>query len=335
MCEHARMPDPAKPNSVKRWLPLLWLTIAGLAAWVLVTRLRTVAFGDVLRQLQALPAATVIAAIVCCAGVYASVGLYEGIAVRLASGRDMRWHAFRTAITANPIGRAIGFAMVSGGALRYRMYAPAGLSIGQVGALILLVAMPYFFGVGWLIDLSLLLHAEEASAALRAPVDVVIVLAILGLLKDIGWLAFVRRPRAPIVIKGQQLELPDLRGALVQIAFGLAQIALMTAILYLFMPAELGLSWPAFIPIYCIAFVAGQLSNMPVGLGVLEAALLLMLPQVPPAKLLGAVVAYRAVYEILPLLVALASLLIYESTDPAGVIRTKLLRKHPHPVPPP
>lgn len=314
-------------NPLKRWLPLVWLSIAGLAAWVLVTRLRTVAFGDVLSELQALPGSIVLAGILCSTGVYVSIGLYEGIAVRLASGRNMRWHAFRTAITANPIGRAIGVAMVSGGALRYRMYAPAGLSLGQVGALVLIVSMPYFFGVGWLIDLSLLLHVEEASTALRAPVDVVIVLGILGLMKDIGWLAFVWRQREPIVIKGQQLKLPDLRGALVQIAFGFTQISLMTAILYLFMPPELGLSWPQFIPIYCIAFVAGQLSNVPVGIGVLEAALLLMLPHVPPAKLLGAIVAYRAVYELLPLLVALASLLIYESTNPAGVIRTKLLRR--------
>lgn len=314
-------------TTLKRWLPLVWVTIAGFAAWVLVTRLRTVAFGDVLSELQALPASIVIAGIICSMGVYASVGLYEGIAVRLVSGRHMRWHAFRTGITANPIARAIGVAMVSGGALRYRMYAPAGLSLGQVGTLVLLVSMPYFFGVGWLIDLSLLLHVEEASTALRAPVEVVIVLGILGLMKDVGWLAFVWRPREPILIRGQQLKLPDLRGALVQIAFGFAQISLMTAILYLFMPPELGMSWPAFIPIYCIAFVAGQLSNVPVGLGVLEAALLLMLPHVPPAKLVGAVVAYRAVYEILPLLVALASLLIYESTHPAGVIRTRLMRR--------
>jgi glycosyltransferase 2 family protein len=323
MCEHARM-----PNSAKRWLPLLWVTIAGLAAWVLVTRLKTVAFRDIVDQLQAVPAATVIAAVICSAGVYISIGLYEGIGVRLASGRNMRWHAFRTGIIANPIGRAIGVAMVSGGALRYRMYAPAGLSIGQVGALVLIVSMPYFFGVGWLIDLSLLFHVEEASTALRVPVDIVLVLGVLGLMKDVGWLAFVSRRRDPILIKGQELKLPDLRGALVQIAFGFAQISLMTAIMYLFMPPEIGLSWPQFIPIYCIAFVAGQLSNVPVGIGVLEAALLLMLPHVPPAKLLGAVVAYRAVYELLPLMVALAWLLIYESTSPGGVIRAKLLRKH-------
>ena len=63
------------------------------------------------------------------------------------------------------------------------------------------------------------------------------------------------------------------------------------------------------------------------GLGVLEAALLLMLPQVPPAKLLGAVLAYRAVFEILPLLVALALLLAFESTSSGGFIRRRLLRR--------
>jgi phosphatidylglycerol lysyltransferase len=109
----------------------------------------------------------------------------------------------------------------------------------------------------------------------------------------------------------------------VQIGFGLAQISLMTTILYLFMPPELNLTWPAFVAIYCLAFVAGQLSNVPAGLGVLEAALLLLLPQIPPGKLVGAVLAYRAVYELIPLLCALVLLLIYETTNPAGIVRRK------------
>jgi hypothetical protein len=52
-----------------------------------------------------------------------------------------------------------------------------------------------------------------------------------------------------------------------------------------------------------------------------------MLPQVPPAKLLGAVLAYRAVFEILPLLAALALLLAFESTSASGFIRRRLLRR--------
>jgi uncharacterized membrane protein YbhN (UPF0104 family) len=129
------------------------------------------------------------------------------------------------------------------------------------------------------------------------------------------------------VMRGQTLPVPTLRDASLQLCVGLTQISLMTGILYVFMPAELGMSWPAFIAIYCIAFVAGQLSNVPAGLGVLEAALMLMLPQVPPAKLLGAVLAYRAVFEILPLLVALGLLVAVEFTSAGGLLRRRLSRR--------
>jgi uncharacterized membrane protein YbhN (UPF0104 family) len=315
---------PKVPRHVlKRFLPVVWLSIAGIAAWVLVQRLDEIDFADVMQHLGAVPTPIMVAALLCSARVYATVGLYEGIAVRIASGRNLRRQAFRTAVIANPVGRAIGVAMVSGGALRYRMYAPEGLSIREVGAVILLVAMPYAFGVGWLIDISLLLHLEDASRAFRVPIATVAIFGVLGLAKDVGWLAFVASRKQPITIGGRSIRLPSLRDALVQIAFGIVQISLMSTILYLFMPAELNMTWPAFVAIYCLAFVAGQMSNVPVGLGVLEAALLLMLPHVPPGKLVGAVLAYRAVYEVLPLMCALALLLIYETTNPAGIVRRK------------
>jgi glycosyltransferase 2 family protein len=314
-------------KSFKRFAPLVWLSIAAVAVWVLAQRLGEIDFDEVLRDLGAVPMPIVIAALLCSAGVYTTVGLYEGIAVRLASGRNLRRQAFRTAVIANPLGRAIGVAMVSGGALRYRMYAPEGLSIREVGAIILLVAMPYVFGVGWLIDVSLLLHLEDAGRAFQLPVAVVAVFGVLGLAKDVGWLAFVSSRKKPITIRGQSIRLPSLRDALVQIGFGLVQISLMTTILYLFLPPELNMTWPAFVAIYCLSFVAGQISNVPAGLGVLEAALFLMLPHVPPGKLVGAVLAYRAVYELIPLGAALLLLLIYETTNKAGIVRRRLQKE--------
>jgi glycosyltransferase 2 family protein len=320
------MPEASR-SAVRRFLPLLWIAIAALAAWVVFRRLEKIDFQDVAEHLGSVPLTTIITALLCAAGVYTTIGLYEGIAVRLASGRVLRWQAFRTAVIANPLGRAIGVAMVSGGALRYRMYAPEGLSLKQIGAVILLVAMPYLFGVGWLIDVSLLLHLKEASRAFQLPVAAVAVFGVLGLAKDVGWLAFVATRTRPIVLRGQSIRLPSLREALVQIAFGLTQISLMTTILYLFMPPELNMTWPAFVAVYCIAFVAGQVSNVPAGLGVLEAALFLMLPHVPPGKLVGSVLAYRAVYELVPLGVALVALLIYETTNKAGVVRRRKMSR--------
>jgi glycosyltransferase 2 family protein len=312
---------------MKKWAPLLWLPLIGLAAWVLIDRLESIDFGDVKQQLLAFPTRTVLTGMAFSAGVYALVGIYEGIAVRIASGRHLRLIAFRTAIIANPLGRAIGLALVSGGALRYRMYAAVGLSARQVASIVLLAAMPYFFSVGWLIDLSLLLNADTAAQALHISTGVVLILGAVGLAKDIGWLAFVFTRKKPIMIGGEAAPIPTVRDTCIQLGIGLTQISLMTATLYVFMPPELNMSWPAFIAIYCIAFVAGQLSNVPAGLGVLEAALLLMLPQVPPAKLLGAVLAYRAVFEILPLMIALVLFVAFESTSSSGFIRRRLLRR--------
>ncbi|WP_129775884.1 lysylphosphatidylglycerol synthase transmembrane domain-containing protein [Peristeroidobacter soli] len=312
---------------MKKWAPLLWIPMLALAAWVLADRLESIDFHDVKQQVLAQPLGTMLLGLLFSTGVYALVGIYEGIAVRMASGRKMFGIAFRTAIISNPIGRAIGLALVSGGALRYRMYATVGLSAREVAAVVVLAAMPYFFSVGWLIDLSLLLNAETAAKALRLSTDTVLLLGALGLTKDLAWLTFVIRRKTPLIIGGQTLPVPTFRDTSLQLIIGLVQISLMTGILYLFMPEELNMSWPAFIAIYCIAFVAGQLSNVPAGLGVLEAALLLMLPQVPPAKLLGAVLAYRAVFEILPLLVALGLLLTFESTSASGFVRRRLLRR--------
>lgn len=312
---------------MKRLAPLLWLSIVGIAAWVLSERLRAIDFDDVIRQLRSLPASAMLGGIACCFASYTLVGFAEGLALRIATGRREVLLPLRTALIANPIGRAIGAALVSGGAVRYRMYTAVGLSSRQVGAVILLAAMPYFLGVGWLIDLSLLFNAQEAGAALRLSTGAVLALAALGLAKDIGWLVVVSIRKQPLKIGQLPLRLPTLRDTLKQIAFGATQVSLIATILYIFLSPALGMSLPAFIAIYCIAFVAGQLSHVPAGLGVLEAALLLMLPQVPPAQLLGAVLAYRAVFELLPLLIALLLWLVYESASEAGVIRRRWARK--------
>lgn len=282
------------------------------AIYLIAERIRGIRFSDILAQIQSLPPEAVLVATALSAAAYALVGVYEGIALHRITGQWRMWYAMRTTVIANPVGRAIGVALVSGGALRYRFYSAIGLNAKQVGTLIVLMAMPYVLGVGWLIDLSLLVHPHVGSNALGLATSVILIIASIGLLKDLGWLAFVTVRRAPIAIGQLQINVPSLGHTLLQITLGIAQILCNTGILYLLMPAELGMSWPAFIAIYCIAFVAGQLSNVPAGLGVLEAVLLLLLPQVPPAKLLGAVIVYRAVFEVLPLFVGLVLWTLYE-----------------------
>jgi uncharacterized membrane protein YbhN (UPF0104 family) len=77
--------------------------------------------------------------------------------------------------------------------------------------------------------------------------------------------------------------------------------------------------------VYLASILAGALSHVPAGLGVLESVLLLLLPQVPPAELLAAVLLYRVIYEVIPLVVALALWGAYELAADDGV-RVRMLR---------
>jgi uncharacterized membrane protein YbhN (UPF0104 family) len=316
---------PVKRN-YKNWAPLFGLSILIVLGVLLWDRIRAIEFRDIVAQLSSLPPFAVLGAIACCAAAYLLVGTYEGIALHRVSGQRRRLYALRTTLIANPVGRTVGVALVSGGALRYRFYSAIGLDARQVGSLIVLMMMPYVLGVGWLIDVSLLIHAEIASEALHLSTATVLTLATLGIAKDLGWLALAKWRFTPLAIGRLKLSIPSFRHTLLQIALGMAQILCNTGILYLLMPSELDLSWPAFIAIYCIAFVAGQISNVPAGLGVFEAALFIMLPHIPPGKLLGAVLGYRAIFEVLPLLVGLALWAMYEIADENGMLRKKRTR---------
>jgi phosphatidylglycerol lysyltransferase len=70
------------------------------------------------------------------------------------------------------------------------------------------------------------------------------------------------------------------------------------------LPGDVTLTYPAFLTVYVLAIVTGIASHVPGGLGVFEGLLLLALPEIPKDGLLAAVLMYRLIYYLLPLLVA-------------------------------
>jgi phosphatidylglycerol lysyltransferase len=67
-----------------------------------------------------------------------------------------------------------------------------------------------------------------------------------------------------------------------------------------------------FLGIFTIGVTAGVASQVPGGLGVFEAIVLLAIPHMPTPQLLGTLIAYRAIYYVLPLVLASAALLGHE-----------------------
>jgi len=294
--------------------------LAVLAGWVLWRTFQRIKFADVLEQMRAVPASTLVLAALCAAGAFTVLALYEIIVVRYVKQTIGRAKPMLTAYIAFPLGHAVGQAMLSGGALRYRMYTPAGFSATEVGATALLASMPYAIAFGLLLDISLVLAADTLEPMFRISSGWLRVLGLVGLAKDAGYMLLILLRKRPVKLGGWSVNLPTPAMTALQLGVGLVDIVLISAVLYLLLPVSHGIPYLAFLGAYLASIFAGVLSHVPAGLGVLESMLLLLLPAVPPEQLLAAVLIYRVIYEIIPVLFALALWGAYEGISRDGAL---------------
>jgi uncharacterized membrane protein YbhN (UPF0104 family) len=299
--------------------------IAGLAAYVLFRTFQRISIAEVLENMRRVPASTLALAVACTAGVFLTLSLYEVVVVRYVKHCIGRARPVVTALIAFPLGHAVGQAMLSGGAIRYRMYAPAGFTAMEVGATVLLCNLPYALGFGLLFDLALVFGAEKLEPLFRISSHWLLLLGCLGLAKDVGYLLFVWKRKAPIRIGGWAVNVPTMKLTALQVVVGIIDVVLVSSVLYLLLPDAARIAYLPFLAVYLASVLVGVLSHVPAGLGVIESMLLLLLPHVPPAELLAAVLLYRVIFEILPAIMSLAIWAGYEFLSDDGA-RARLTR---------
>lgn len=328
------MPDPRR-RRLKTYLGIAAsVAIATLALYVLYRTFQRISFADVLVNIRALPRDRLLLASACAAVAFATLAAYEVVVVRYVK-QCIGWaKPVITALIAFPLGHGLGQTVLSGSAIRYRMYAPAGFSATEVGATVLLCGLPYVLAFGLLIDLALVFASEQLEPLFRIPARWLFALGCVGLVKDAAYLFFVYRREAPIRLGGWSVRLPTMRLTLLQVVVGLVDVCLVASVLYLLLPSSAGVAFLPFLAVYLASILVGVLSHVPAGLGVLESMLLLLLPHVPPEQLLAAVLIYRVIYEVVPFVIALALWGIYELTAADGA-RLRLLKPAPPGPPPP
>jgi uncharacterized membrane protein YbhN (UPF0104 family) len=319
------MPDPRR-HTLKTVLGVIAsVAIAGLALYVLYRTFQRISVADVIANMRAVPRERLVLAAACAAGAFAALAAYEVAVVRYVKHCIGRAKPVITALIAFPLGHALGQTLLSGSALRYRMYSPAGFTAMEVGATVLLCGMPYVLAFGLLFDLALVFGADSLAPVFRVPGKWLFVLGCIGLAKDVGYLAFIRFRKTPVRLGGWAVNAPNMRMTALQIVVGMADICLIASVLYLLLPDSAGIAFLPFVAVYLASIVAGVLSHVPAGLGVLESMLLLLLPQVPPEELIAAVLLYRVIYEVVPLVLAVILWGAYELTARDGA-RIRLLR---------
>jgi uncharacterized membrane protein YbhN (UPF0104 family) len=319
------MPDPRRSRLKTAMAVSASVMIACLAAYILFRTFQRISVADVLENMRLVSGERLLLAAACAVGAFTALAAYEIAVVRYVKHCIGRAKPVLTALIAFPLGHAIGQTLLSGSAMRYRMYSPAGFSAMEVGATVLLCGLPYALAFGLLLDLALVFGADQLAPLFRISRDWLFALGCLGLVKDAGYLLLVHLRKTPIRLGGWAVNLPTPRMTALQIVVGLVDVCLVASILYLLLPESAQLSFLPFVAVYLASILVGVVSHVPAGLGVLESMLLLLLPHVPPEQLLASVLLYRVIYEVVPLVVAVGLWGLYELLADDGA-RVRLTR---------
>ena len=314
----------------------LGLVLFGVALWVLHKELEKYRLHEILQYLQGIPLSQFLIAIVLTMVSYLIMTGYDFLALRFIN----RPLGFRKMATASFIGYAfsnnIGFSMVAGASIRYRLYSSWGLSALEITKVIFFNTVSIWLGFLMLGAGVFLLEPLDIPKALHIPFATDRPLGLLFLIPILIYAALILTKRRALKLGDLEMSVPPARLFLPQIAVATIDWAFAGSILFVLLPPTIPL--PSFIGIYLIAQLAGLVSQVPGGLGIFEAVILIFLsPLIPASSIIGSLVIYRLTYYILPLLIAAIILGIEEIIQRKQILQwgaQTLTRWLPYMVPP-
>jgi len=245
---------------------------------------------------------------------YAALIGYDAYAVRAATTKAVRFGTVALgSFTSYAIGHALGFPLVTAGAVRWRIYGAAGLTIAEVAKLTAVAGVTLWIGMVAVLALGASLEPQGLAGLDWLPARLNQA-AGGGLLLALAlFVAWSREDGRTIGFGAARVRLPGRGAALVQIGLGLVDVGAAAASLWILLPSEAAIGFPAFAALFAAAILVAVLSHVPAGLGAFEAAVLFALPGVPVTDLLSAVLVWRLTYTFIPLLAAAALFAAHEA----------------------
>jgi uncharacterized membrane protein YbhN (UPF0104 family) len=287
-------------------LSLLIVACVGIALWHL---LRDINVGKVIAAFTAQPARNIVIAGVFVVLGYITLIFYDVFALHIIGRRTVPFHiAALASFTSYTIGHSLGVATLTGAVVRLRVYSAWDLNVRDIAKIAFVTGMTFWLGNAVVLGGAITYAPEAASVVDHLPPwinRIVELSALLGVACYLIWLA--PRPRV-VGYAGWKLVLPTMRLTLVQTAIGAMDLCLVTAAMYALLPQNPTVDFMPVLVIFVTATLLGTVSHVPGSLGVIEAALLIGLPQFPKEALLAALLTFRVAYFVIPFLLATLAL---------------------------
>ncbi|MBO6290062.1 MAG: UPF0104 family protein [Alphaproteobacteria bacterium] len=296
-------------NKFVSWLGLFFF---GLAAFMIYRQLSKYTLEEIKDAIIAVPNKNIMYACIASFCGYMALSSYDYLALRYIKHKMAAWKWIFAGFIGFAVSNNAGHAIVSGGAIRYRLYTRWRVQASEIVKMVTFSGFTYLVACFFLVIIGFMLSPGHLLASISSPLINwgLMIFSVGGMLFYLWGCAYYKKP---IIIKEIEFEAPSVPMAVAQMVIGSADILMASLVLYFVMESYVDIPFVTFIGAFIVAQVLGVYSQVPGGLGVFELVFTNLMPEEEnQANLFAILVLYRIIYYLLPLVISGIVLLVYE-----------------------
>jgi uncharacterized membrane protein YbhN (UPF0104 family) len=292
---------------------LMSVVLFGIALWAIYQQLHQYSVKEILQSVTSISTDRILISLALIVLNYGVITGYDTLAIHYIRQSLPYRKIALVAILSTVISNNIGFAVLANSLIRYRFYSRWGITTLQVAGISAFCNLSYGLGQMTVGGFVFLIEPIPIPSALHLPFNSIHLLGVGCLSIVAAYVISSAFSQKSLKVLNWRIPHLPLKITLVQIGISSLDWMLSAAIFYILLPTPSLLSYPTCLGIYLLAQFAGVMSNVPGGLGVFETVMLLLLsPVFPSGKLIGSLLAFRGIYNFLPLVLTLGTLGAYE-----------------------
>ena len=302
----------SKKRILKRLLSWSGLFFFALAAFMIYHQLSRYTFEEIKNAVIEVPNRNILYACIASFCGYMALSSYDYLALKYIKHKVAAWKWIFAGFIGFAVSNNAGHAIVSGGAIRYRLYTRWRVPATDIIKMVTFSGFTYLVACFCLVIVGYICSPGHVISAVSSSLlnYSLIIFSVMGLAVYLWGCAFYKKP---LIIKEVEFDTPSVKMAFAQMIIGSADILMASLVLYFVMESYVDIPFFTFMGAFIIAQVLGVYSQVPGGLGVFEVVFTNLLPEDENQAILFAVlILYRLIYYLLPLVISGIVLFAYE-----------------------
>ncbi|MDE3120793.1 MAG: bifunctional lysylphosphatidylglycerol flippase/synthetase MprF [Paracoccaceae bacterium] len=318
--DEERHPLLARLQQAAPFLIGIALFAAGLGA--LFHLLAPIHLHKVIADAKQMPVTALLGALAATAAGYTALIGYDWSALRHI-GKKLPFPVVAVgAFLGYSLGNTIGISVLSGGAVRYRIYSAYGINALEVAAISTFVSLAFGVGISVIGLASLVFHPGALTGIFGISPERMRLIALVALVLTVAVLGAASLAGRTLRLWRLELRAPSPGILLGQLAFTATDTCFAALALYVLLPQGAP-DFVTFLVIFATATMTGVLSHVPGGIGVFESVVITALPaSVSVEQAAVALLLFRMIYYLVPFILAM----ILISANEARLARGPLAR---------